>query len=75
MANIALLRQSPRCVQCGNMVFISPEWSESAKDQKTIHIWHCLVCGHEFETIDELLEHKPSDAELIEKFMPNLLVA
>jgi ribosomal protein L37AE/L43A len=70
----ALLRHSTSCAQCGTAL-ISPEWSESAGDRKTIHIWHCLVCGHEFETMDDVPDQKPSEAELVQEFLPNLLVA
>jgi ribosomal protein L37AE/L43A len=54
---------------------IFPEWSESVNDRQTINIWHCPACGHEFETTDNVVEQTPSDAELIEEFLPNLLVA
>lgn len=74
MATIASLRHSARCTQCGTTL-IFPEWSESAKDQKTTCIWHCLVCGHEFGTTDNIVEQEPSDAELYQEFLPNLLVA
>lgn len=74
MAAIASLRHSARCAQCGTAL-IFPEWSENAGGQKTTHIWHCLVCGNEFETRDDGVEQSPSDAELVQEFLPNLLVA
>jgi Zn ribbon nucleic-acid-binding protein len=74
MATTALLRHSTRCAQCGATVS-APEWSESAGEQGTIHLWHCIICGHEFETKDFGVEQKPSDAELVQEFLPNLLVA
>jgi len=54
---------------------IFPEWSESVSDRQTINIWHCPICGHEFETTDDVVEQTPSDAELVEEFLPDLLVA
>ena len=74
MATTASLKCSAKCVQCGTAL-IFPEWSESVSDRQTINIWHCPVCGHEFETTDNVVEPTPSDAELIEEFLPNLLVA
>ena len=74
MATIASLRPSARCAQCGTAL-IFPEWSESAGGQKATHIWHCLACGNEFETRDDVIEEIPSDAELVQEFLPNLLVA
>ena len=73
MATTASLRVSTRCTQCGTSLIL-PEWSESANGQTT-HIWHCLVCGHEFETKDNIVEKTPTSAELVEEFLPNLLVA
>ena len=73
MATTASLRVSARCEQCGASL-IFPDWSESANGQTT-HIWHCLVCGHEFETTDGTVEKTPTSAELVEEFLPNLLVA
>jgi hypothetical protein len=74
MATTASLRCSAKCIQCGTTL-IFPEWSESLGDHETIHIWHCPICGHEFETTDDVIEQKPSDAEVIEECLPSLLVA
>jgi ribosomal protein L37AE/L43A len=56
-------------------LLIFPEWSESVGERQAVHIWHCPVCGREFETTDNAIEQTLSDAELIEEFLPNLLVA
>ena len=74
MATLAAPRHSTRCTQCG-ATLIFPEWSECAKDQETTCIWHCIVCGHDFETTDNIVDKAPSDAELYQEFLPNLLVA
>jgi len=74
MATLATPRHSTRCGQCGTTL-IFPEWSESTEDQETTCIWHCVVCGHEFETTDNVVEQAPSNAELYQEFLPNLLVA
>ena len=57
------------------MALSFPEWSESAGGQNTTHIWRCLVCGNEFETVDDVIEQGPSDATLVQEFLPSLLVA
>jgi RNase P subunit RPR2 len=59
------------CAQCGDRL-IAPEDAEYIADSGTVrHRWRCSKCGYEFH----------SDAEptmppgLVEKFLPNLLVA
>jgi hypothetical protein len=61
------------CVHCGNSLIL-PEWSESFSEEKTIRLWRCLVCGREFETTDGVIEREPSNVELAEEFLPNLVV-
>ena len=65
---------SVKCVKCGTAM-AAPEWSENLADGACVHIWHCPVCSHEFETTDNVVEKTESDAELAEEFLPNLLVA
>ena len=73
--SIATSIQHPKtCTSCG-MALAFPEWSESVDGDTTIHIWHCLGCGNEFETTDGSINEKPSDTELVQMFLPNLLVA
>jgi hypothetical protein len=74
MAITAALRCSTNCVQCGTPLIV-PEWSETVGAGQAIHIWHCPVCEHEFETTDNRVEQAPSKDKLIEEFLPNLLVA
>jgi ribosomal protein L37AE/L43A len=54
---------------------IFPELSETVAARETVNIWHCPICGNEFETTDKGVEKAPSDAELVQEFLPNLLVA
>ena len=70
----AAVRCSAKCVQCKTTLLFA-DWSESVGDGKTVHIWHCPMCGHEFETVDSVAEETLSEAELVEEFLPNLLVA
>lgn len=74
MATIASLRHSARCAHCGTALLF-PEWSESVGEHESTQIWHCIVCGHEFETTDDVIEQEPSEAELVQEFLPSLLVA
>jgi hypothetical protein len=72
--SIASLRTTTECRRCKTHL-IQPEWSECVSSNKTIHLWKCCICGHEFETVDNRLQRAASEDELIERFLPNLLVA
>jgi Zn finger protein HypA/HybF involved in hydrogenase expression len=74
MTSITSLRSSTECYHCG-AVLISPEWSESPGPQETVMIWHCPICGNEFGTIEEGVEKRLSQAEIVRTFFPSLLVA
>jgi hypothetical protein len=41
---------------------------------ETTHFWRCMTCGYEFETTDHFVEPQPSNDELAEEFLPNLVV-
>ena len=56
-------------------VLISPVWSEHTAAQETVTIWHCAICGHEFETSEQCAEPRLSEADLVRTFFPSLLVA
>ena len=62
------------CPCCG-IKLISPEWSESVSAENTLNLWHCPICGTDFETTDRVVEEMPPISEITEEFMPNLLVA
>ncbi len=74
MATTLAFRFSTECVKCGTPLTV-PEWSEIVSAGQATHIWHCPVCETEFETTDNCVEQAPSEEELIEEFLPNLLVA
>jgi tellurite resistance protein len=71
---ITSLRSSTECHQCG-AVLISPEWWESVGPQSTVAIWRCQICGSEFGTIEEGVEKRLSQAEIVRAFFPSLLMA
>ncbi len=70
----ASLRVSAECERCKTPL-IAPAWSEIVDANEAIHIWHCPICGHEFETTENKVVQTMSDDEVIEDFFPNLLVA
>jgi hypothetical protein len=39
-----------------------------------VFFWHCMTCGHEFETRDRAADGQMSEGELAEEFLPNLVV-
>jgi len=39
---------SAECPRC-KMSVIGDEWSEAVDERQTIHLWHCSMCGYEFE--------------------------
>ena len=75
MSALASLRVSARCPQC-KLPLIVPEWSERISDQKTVHFWHCPMCGHDFESVDNgVPKATVSDDEVVDGFFISLLVA
>ena len=67
-------RSASECRHCG-AVLISPVWSVSAGAQETVTVWHCVICGHEFETTKQRATRETAQAELMRAFFPSLLVA
>jgi len=73
MGGSASIPHSVTCPRCGNAVTL-PEWSESVGEKQATHIWHCISCTNEFETRDDAVESMPSEAELAQQFLSNLVV-
>jgi len=71
---MAWLRHSAKCPSCG-IKLIFPEWSETVSAKKTVNLWHCPICGNDFETTDNIVEETAPVSELEEELFPNLLVA
>jgi endogenous inhibitor of DNA gyrase (YacG/DUF329 family) len=51
MSALASLRISAKCPQC-ELPLLTPERSECVSDRRTVHFWHCPICGQDFETAD-----------------------
>jgi predicted RNA-binding Zn-ribbon protein involved in translation (DUF1610 family) len=73
MGGIASIPHSVTCPHCGTVVTL-PEWSESVGEKEATHIWRCTSCTNEFETRDDAVESVPSEAELAQRFLSNLVV-
>jgi RNase P subunit RPR2 len=59
------------CAQCGDRL-IAPERAEYIADSGTVRQqWRCSKCGHAFHSDTEPTVRP----ELVERFLPNLLVA
>ena len=65
---------STECPRC-NIKLIGPEWSETIEGRQTVHIWRCPICGNEFETVENHVDEQLPESELVEEFLPNLMVA
>lgn len=74
MESVPSLGSPAECPRCG-MVVLYPEWSENVGPQRVASIWHCQVCGSEFETTAQGAVKTHSNAELMRAYFSNLLVA
>jgi transcription elongation factor Elf1 len=72
MASINSLRQSFKCVACGEWL-IAPERSTYVSEEEVGNFWVCPKCGNEFETSIYLTQ--PLTSEVVDTFFPTLLVA
>jgi predicted RNA-binding Zn-ribbon protein involved in translation (DUF1610 family) len=74
MRTIASVRQSCKCESCGQWL-MAPERSTFVSEEQVTHFWVCPKCGNEFTTSFFLGPEQPLVPEIIETFLPNLLVA
>jgi Zn finger protein HypA/HybF involved in hydrogenase expression len=74
MTTIASVRQSCKCGSCGQWL-MAPEQSTYVNEEKIVHLWACPNCGSEFETSIFLGRDVPLTPEIVEEFLPNLMVA
>jgi hypothetical protein len=54
---------------------MAPERSTFISEEQVTHFWVCPKCGNEFQTSFFLGPEQPLAPEIIETFLPNLLVA
>jgi hypothetical protein len=62
------------CPQCGDRI-IAPELSAYAGDGAVRNGWHCPKCDCEIETRVVFDAKLPLSPDLVERFLPSLLVA
>jgi Zn finger protein HypA/HybF involved in hydrogenase expression len=68
------LRQSFKCESCGQWL-TAPKRSTYVNEEQITHLWACPKCGSEFETSIFLGQEAPLTPEVVDTFLPNLLVA
>jgi transcription elongation factor Elf1 len=74
MAGIGANPQSQTCPYCGTGA-TTLQWSETVEETEIAYIWRCMGCGNEFETKDKAFAQAPTGIELVQAFLPNLVVA
>ena len=73
MSTIGSVRQSCKCQSCGQWL-TAPEQSAFVSEQQVTHSWVCPKCGNEFKTSFFLGSEQSLAPEIIETFLPDLLV-
>jgi Zn finger protein HypA/HybF involved in hydrogenase expression len=74
MTTIASVRQSCKCESCGQWL-MAPERSTYVNEEQITHLWVCPNCGNEFETSIFSGPDVPLTPEIVDEFLPNLMVA
>jgi hypothetical protein len=72
MTTIASLQKN--CIRCGERL-TSPQRCTYLDEEFVCYLWVCPKCGCEFEASTCLYEDASMPAEIVETFLPNLLVA
>jgi transcription elongation factor Elf1 len=72
--NSGATQNSPNCPRCGEEL-IASAWSEHLSVSEVRDFWHCSKCGNMFETLSSVSEDSTLSPEVIEEFLPTLLVA
>ena len=71
---VTSLRQSAKCIRCGGRVS-APDKCTDVDKEFACYRWVCPNCGCEFEGSTYLDQDAPLAPEIVEKFLPDLLVA
>ena len=67
-------RFGAQCSRCSEEL-IAPEKSEFVNDAEVRHAWCCPICGYEFFLSVQIDPKTPMPLELVEQYLPALLVA
>jgi len=62
------------CVRCGDTITV-PTWSGAVSLEEARNFWRCSSCGYMFETLDPILIESTLPVEVVDEFLPSLLVA
>ncbi len=74
IASIPSFDGKVKCVRCGEEQ-IAPTRTDYVSPEEVNNLWCCSNCGYVFETLDHLNAEGALPIELVEAFLPNLLVA
>ena len=71
---ITSLNNPAKCIRCGGRLS-APEKRVSADEEVVSYRWSCAKCGCAFDTSAWSRQDAPMTAEIVQEFLPNLLVA
>jgi len=74
MTTITSLPQPCKCIRCGAQL-TSPDRCTYLDEENAWYRWVCQKCGCEFESSICLYQETPLAPEIVDAFMPSLLVA
>jgi hypothetical protein len=73
-AMITSLKQAAKCIRCGGRLS-TPDKCTYVDEEFVCYHWICPKCGCEFDASTCLYQDTPLAPEIVEKFLPDLLVA
>jgi hypothetical protein len=71
---ITSLDKPAKCIRCGGRLS-APEKCSSMDEEFVCYHWSCPKCGCAFDTPTSTPQDAPMAAEIVQEFLPNLLVA
>jgi len=74
MTTITSLPEPCECIRCGARL-TSPDRCTYLDEETACYLWNCHKCGCEFESSISLYPETPLTPEIVEEFLPNLLIA
>src|SRR5262245_30898697 len=63
-----------KCPQCSDRI-IAPELSEYVCERAVRHLWRCSKCNYRFETTVAFDVEPPLAPDLVERFLPSLVIS
>jgi hypothetical protein len=71
---ITSLKQTTKCICCGARLS-APESCSYLDEEFVCYHWTCRKCGCAFDSSACLYQDVPIGSEIVEKFLPDLVVA